>query len=271
MRFPALRTLEVNGYPISYDEHGEAKHPTVVLLSGWCQDHRLFDPLVPLLTTDHHVLRVDWRGHGEDRSPIPDFGPDEQAADTLAVLDALGVDRFLPVSTSHGGWANLEIAERAGAPRVPDVIVIDWLQTPASPEFLADLAASRSEHWRAAQRALFDIWLAGSRNELVRNHLDKEMAEFDHDMWARSCDVIAAAYDRWDSPLQRMLALSGEHTVRHLFSQPTARDYLAAQSDFGDSHRWYSHKLLGGDTHFPTLDSPDLVAAEIRAATSARM
>lgn len=265
MRFPGMRTLDVAGHPITYDEHGDPSAPAVVLLTGWCQDHRLFDPLLPLLTEDHYVVRIDWRGHGEDRAPVADFGPAEQASDAVAVLDALAIGRFLPVSTSHGGWANLELADAVGTARVPRTMVIDWLQTPASPEFLAGLAASRGDDWRAAQRELFDIWLDGSSNERVRRHLDDEMAEFDHEMWARSCDVIAAAYRQWGSPMQRMTRMKQQRPVRHLFSQPTTDEYVRAHREFADAYPWYSYRLLGGETHFPTLDSPRLVADDIRS------
>ena len=262
-----LESIAVADHGISYDEHGDRSNPSVVLLSGWCQDHRLFGPLLPILAKDHHVVRIDWRGHGVDRTPVSDFGPDEQASDTLAVLDSIGVEKFLALSTSHGGWANLELAELVGAERAPSLIVIDWLMTQASPEFLANLAASRAPGWASAQRELFDIWLNGSSNELVRNHLDNEMAAFDHDMWALSCEVIARAYRTWGSPLQRMKKMSEHRTIRHLFSQPTAVEYQQAQRDFHTHNPWFSHRMLGGETHFPTLDSPELVADEIRTFT----
>lgn len=260
-----MESLVVAGNSISYDQYGDVTQPAVVLLTGWCQDHRLFDPLVPLIAADHHVVRIDWRGHGEDRSPVADFGPVEQASDALAVVDSLGIDRFLPVSTSHGGWANMELTEKMTPERVPASIVIDWLMTPASPEFLENLAASHQPDWAEAQRELFDVWLDGSDNELVRNHLDNEMAAFDQEMWARSCDVIAKAYGTWGSPLQRMEKIPGEQKIRHLFSQPTTAGYIGAQEEFHRAHPWFSYKLLGGETHFPTLDSPQHVADEIRA------
>ncbi|MFC9787124.1 alpha/beta fold hydrolase [Rhodococcus sp. NPDC127528] len=263
-----LQSIDVDGHAISYDRHGDPANPAVVLLSGWCQDHRLFDPLVPHLADDHHVVRIDWRGHGTDRRPVPDFGPEEQAIDTIAVLDALDIETFVPLSTSHGGWANMELSDRLGSTRVPASIVVDWIMTPASPEFIENLASSRdADRWRQARQDLFDLWLNGSENAAVRNHLDNEMAAFDYEMWARSCDVIAQAYGRWGSPLARMDKLAEPRPVKHLFSQPTAPEYLQAQQDFQEAHDWFSFRMLGGETHFPTLDSPALVADEIRAVT----
>ncbi|MEE1736897.1 alpha/beta hydrolase [Streptomyces sp. BE147] len=260
-----LKCAEVNGHSISYDDHGAASAPVVVMLSGWCQDHRLFDPLLPHLTDTHRVIRIDWRGHGIDRTPVADFGYPEQADDVIAVLDLLGVDIFLPVSTSHGGWANIEVAERLGARRVPRSIVIDWIMTPPPADFAAGLAAIQDrERWTEGRQDLFDTWLNGSSNAVVAHHLDKEMAGFDFEMWARSCRVIANGYERWGSPLLRMNALAEQRPVRHLFSQPTADEYVRAQQDFGAEHPWFSYHQVGGETHFPTLDSPQTVAEQIR-------
>ncbi|MFI0351234.1 alpha/beta fold hydrolase [Actinomadura sp. 9N407] len=261
-----LKTITVAGNPISYQDQGPVGAPAVVLMSGWCHDHRLFDQLVPHLSDDLRVLCVDWRGHGEDRTPVADFGYAEQASDTLAVLGALGVDRFLPVSHSHGGWANLEIAERAGTARAPRLIVIDWLMTPPAPEFAEGLAAIQDpDRWIAGRQGLFDVWINGRRHERVQRHLDVEMAGFDFEMWARSCRVIADAYAAFGSPLERMTGLSETRPVKHLFSQPTDPAYERAQIDFRAEHPWFDYRTLGGPTHFPTLDSPGKVAAEIRA------
>lgn len=260
-----LGTIHVAGHPISYQDQGPRDAPVVVLMSGWCHDHRLFDQLVPHLRDDLRVLCIDWRGHGADRSPVADFGPPEQASDTIAVLDALGVDRFLPVSHSHGGWVNLEIAERVGVARAPRLVVVDWLMTPPAPGFAEGLAAIQDpERWIEGRQGLYDVWLAGRRHERVQRHLDEEMSGFGFEMWARSCRVIADAYAASGSPLQRMARLTEPRPITHLYSQPTDPAYERAQADFRAGHPWFDHRTLGGPTHFPTLDSPEAVAAAIR-------
>lgn len=261
-----LHTMEVDGYPISYQDNGPQDGPVVVLMSGWCHDHRLFDQLVPHLESDTRVLCIDWRGHGADRSDIPAFGYAEQASDTIAVLDALGVETFLPVSHSHGGWANLEIAERVGRQRAGRVVVVDWLMTPPAPDFADSLARIQDpEQWIDGRQALYDVWLNGQDHARVHRHLAEEMSGFGFDMWALSCEVIAKAYAQFQSPLDRMASLSEPRPVKHLFSQPTDPAYAKAQDDFHATHSWFEYKMLGGPTHFPTLDSPALVAAEIRS------
>ncbi|WP_327090032.1 alpha/beta hydrolase [Nonomuraea sp. NBC_01738] len=207
-----METALVNGHHIDYDVTGEG--PALLLLSGWCQDHRLFDAVTPLLAGRHTVIRADWRSHGADRTLDGDFGVAEQASDTIALLDHLGVDRVVPVSTSHGGWANLELTDRLGAARVPGSVVIDWLMLPASPEFVAGLRAGASpDTWREGRQALFDIWLAMADCPPVSHHLTQEMAGFSAELWRLSCRVIEQAYATHGSPLERMTALESPGLV----------------------------------------------------------
>ncbi len=257
-----MKTIDVDGHAIEYDETGAG--PSLLLLSGWCQDHRLFDQVVERLAQHHRVVRVNWRGHGRDRAVAGDFGVAEQATDVIAVLDALGIDRVVPVSTSHGGWAAVEIAERLGVARVPRFLVIDWIMVEAPPAFVADLQAIQDpKRWLEGRRNLFDAWLDASDHPAVEHHVEQEMGSFDFDMWARACRVIEQSYATFGSPLQRMAQLSPPRPVLHLYSHPRDPAYDAAQRRFAAEHPWFAHERLGGPTHFPTLDSAELVAARI--------
>ena len=111
-----MNTIQIGANDISYDDQGTG--PAILLLSGWCQDHRLFKTLAPELAKTNRVIRLDWRGHGEHRDHDGDFVTDDQASDVVAFLDKMGIDTVLPVSTSHGGWANIEVADRLGTDRI---------------------------------------------------------------------------------------------------------------------------------------------------------
>lgn len=266
-----LHEITIAGHLLSYEDRGDPQSPAVVLMSGWCHDHRLFDQLVPWLLDDHRVLCIDWRGHGADRSPVDDFGYPEQASDVIAVLDALGIERFLPVSHSHGGWANLEIIDRVGTARAPRAVVIDWLMAPPPPDFADGLSAIQDpDRWLEARQGLYDVWRGGRTHERVERHLEIEMSGFGFEMWARSCRVIAEAYATFGSPLRAMAAMREPRPIRHLFSQPATIAYEQHQIEFRDDHPWFSYRTLGGPTHFPTLDSPEKVAAEIREFATVR-
>ncbi|RFU39535.1 alpha/beta hydrolase [Actinomadura logoneensis] len=262
-----MKTMRLNGHDIDFDVTGEApEHPTLLLLSGWCQDHRLFDRVLPVLAAERRVVRMDWRGHGAQRTVAGDFGPDEMADDAVALLRELGETSVVPVSTSHGGWANLEMADRLGAAAAPRVVVVDWLVRRPAPEFLRDLRAGyHPDTWRQGRQALFDTWLDQADSPEVVHHLNEEMAGFDAEMWTRSCRVIEAAYQRWGSPLERMLALAEPRPVAHLYSQPSTPEHHREQREFSAGNPWFQPRWLGGPTHFPTLDSPEVISEAILA------
>ncbi|NDY74743.1 alpha/beta hydrolase, partial [Desulfobacter hydrogenophilus] len=58
-----MKSVTLGANTFSYDDIGEG--PVLLLLSGWCQDHRLFKTLAPELARTNRVIRLDWRGHGE--------------------------------------------------------------------------------------------------------------------------------------------------------------------------------------------------------------
>lgn len=258
-----MRTFRFGANAFSWDEAGSG--PAVLLLSGWCQDHRLFKTLVPELARDHRVINFDWRGHGEHRSHDGDFDIRDQTDDLQAFVDELGLERFLPVSTSHGGWANIELTDRLGPARIPRTVVIDWIQTPANAEFLALLDGIQDRRkWEEGRAGFFDYWIGDTTNPDIIGHVNDEMAGYSYDMWARSGREIAAAYRKWTSPMQRMAAMKQPRPVMHIFSQPFEPEYLEAQQAFAATHPWFTPRKLPGTTHFPTLEQPAAVAAAIR-------
>ena len=77
-----MNTMTINGHPITYVEYGDKDAHTVVLLSGWAQDHRLFKTLAPELAKDFHVLCPNYRGHDPDQTLLGDFTKDDMVDDT---------------------------------------------------------------------------------------------------------------------------------------------------------------------------------------------
>lgn len=260
-----INTMAVNGTQIAFDDRGiMSPGPAIVLLAGWHHDHRAWDRLLPYLLQRHRVIRVCWRGHGPDRTPVADFGVGEQVADTIAVLDALEVETFVPLSHAHGGWAALDIAEAVGPDRVPWVMLLDFIMTPPPAEFVTVLrAAQQRENWRTSQRGLAQAWLAGSDNQPVRYHLEQEAGGFGFDMWARACRVIENAYNTWGSPMRRMEKLSAPRPIRHVFSHPKIAEYDASHEEFRARNPWFSYTRLYGETHFPGIELPEHVAVEL--------
>lgn len=258
-----MNTIRIGNNDLTWDEHGTGE--AILLLSGWCQDHRLFKTLAPELARTHRVIRLDWRGHGLVRDHDGDFGLENQVDDVAAFLDAKGIERVLPVSTSHGGWANIGLTDRLGAARIPRTVVIDWIQTtPNAAFFTAIEELQQPGHWLRGRQDLFDYWIGATANRDVIDHVTDEMGGYSFEMWARSGREIARAYGAWGNPMQRMAALAEKRPIMHLFSQPFEDEYHEAQKAFAAENPWYHPVKLPGETHFPTLEQPANVAAEIR-------
>jgi pimeloyl-ACP methyl ester carboxylesterase len=122
--------VERDGVRIAYEVHGDGE-PTILLLPTWSIiPSRHWKLQVPYLARRFRVVTFDGRGSGRSDRPV---GPaaymrHEYVADTVAVLDAAGVDRAVVVSLSRGaGWA-LQLAADHGD-RVLGIVAIG----PAAP------------------------------------------------------------------------------------------------------------------------------------------
>lgn len=259
-----MKSIQIGANTLSYDETGEGE--VLLLLSGWCQDHRLFKTLAPELAKTHRVIRLDWRGHGEYREHDGDFATDDQASDVVAFLDKMNIDKVVPVSTSHGGWANIEVTDRLGTARIPRSVVIDWIQTTPNEDFfrMIDHIQDRT-NWENGRGDFFNYWIGDTENQDIVNHVNNEMAQYSFEMWARSGREIGRAYRKWGNPMQRMAALTEKRPITHIYSQPFEPEYAQAQLDFAAGNAWYKPNKLPGRTHFPTLEQPKVVADTIRA------
>jgi pimeloyl-ACP methyl ester carboxylesterase len=103
--------------------------------NGFCGG--LFDPVARRLTDQFRPIAVDLRAHGA--TDVPEHSPDDYAfallaGDVLAVLDALGIERWVALGESLGGGvAALVDAARPGATRalmLCEAIAFDFASPP---------------------------------------------------------------------------------------------------------------------------------------------
>jgi haloacetate dehalogenase len=94
--------------------HGGAG-PPVLLLHGHPRTHATWHRVAPLLARSHTVVCPDLRGYGESSKPPTDadhtpYAKRAMAADCLALMAALGHDRFAVAGHDRGAYVALRTA-----------------------------------------------------------------------------------------------------------------------------------------------------------------
>ncbi|WP_394249279.1 alpha/beta fold hydrolase [Arthrobacter pityocampae] len=110
------RTIEAEGADLAVFEYGldpDPTRPTIVLLHGYPDDHRVFHPVLRELAPTHHLVAFDTRNAGRSRTRQgAGFTLAELVDDVFAVLDAVdtpgGVRLVGHDWGSIQGWAVLQ-------------------------------------------------------------------------------------------------------------------------------------------------------------------
>lgn len=92
-----------NGIEFAYRLEGPAGAPAVVLHHPLATDLSFWDETTAGLVKDYRVLRFDARGHGASAAPVGPYGFETLAADTVGLMDAVGIRRAAFVGLSMGG------------------------------------------------------------------------------------------------------------------------------------------------------------------------
>jgi non-heme chloroperoxidase len=147
-----------------------------VLVHGWKQSHRLWDPVVARLAARHRVVAFDLRGMGESDKPNSEYTFDELAGDLAFLLERLGLEDVTLVGWSMGCSVSLRLLD-AGTPRVGRLVLVNGpLRLTRAPDFphgltdeeLAGYIEDVERHWPLRERR----FLADSLLDAEQEHVD---------------------------------------------------------------------------------------------------
>jgi pimeloyl-ACP methyl ester carboxylesterase len=135
--------IQAGGLSFHYQQAGAG--PDVVLIHGLTGDLSIWFlcQAIGQLARSFRVTAYDLRGHGYSDVPRSGYTSADQAGDTLALMDALGIDRAMLVGHSFGGV----IAMHAAVLR-PDRIEAVALSDPCFPALRHLEDVSRWGHWQ---------------------------------------------------------------------------------------------------------------------------
>ncbi|GAA3060796.1 SDR family oxidoreductase [Actinokineospora globicatena] len=114
---PRRRTVSNDGVELAVFSEGDPASPTILLVHGFPDTHRLWDGLAERLIGDYHVVRYDVRGAGASTAPrkTAEYRTELLAEDLFAVADAVSPNR--PVHVVAHDWGSIQAWAAVTAPR----------------------------------------------------------------------------------------------------------------------------------------------------------
>ncbi len=104
----APEMVEADGLRLAVWRQGDPTRPTVVLVHGYPDTHRVWDGVAAALAGEFHVVTYDVRGAGASERPADRAGYDlsHLVADLHAVIDAVSPDQ--PVHLVGHDWGSIQ-------------------------------------------------------------------------------------------------------------------------------------------------------------------
>lgn len=132
-----MATYHADGADLYYEVHGEGE--PLVLLHGFGSSTRDWELQIPLFAERYQVIAIDFRGFGRSSRDRGPFSVEQFAADTVAILDHLGVGSFRLLGYSMGGATAFQIGVDSPE-RLKRLILVN-----TQPSFLANTLRKRFE------------------------------------------------------------------------------------------------------------------------------
>ena len=108
LRFATTRLA--TGPQLHYVERGDLDGEPILFLHGWPDSWFSFSRVLSLLPRHYRAFAIDQRGFGDSERPDCGYGIDNLAADAVAFLDAIGVERATVVGHSMGSFIARRVA-----------------------------------------------------------------------------------------------------------------------------------------------------------------
>jgi pimeloyl-ACP methyl ester carboxylesterase len=194
--------IELNGFRLHYEDRGTGE-PLLLLHGGMGigSDWRHVFPHDP---EGYRVIEPDLRGHGRSTNPAQVFTFRQCAADMLALIDYLGIDRVQAIGMSMGAKTLVHMA--TSRPECLEAMVV----VSATPYFPSELRAAAAQFTPEAFERLSDA----ERDALRKRHVygDEQVRQL-YDMtrsFATSYDDMAFTPPQLSTITARTLIVHGD-------------------------------------------------------------
>ena len=256
--------------------------PPLLLLHGWPEFWLTWEPVMTRLADRYTLFAPDLRGFGDSDKPDGLFGPDQHAADMLALMDALGLAQAGVVGHDVGG-AVMQPLARTAPQRIAGLFFFDFVYPGigarmAEPDRLnqiwyqsfnqiemapAIIGATREscrayigyflKHWAHRKNAFDDVLEAFTDNFLKAGNLEGGFAHYSASHAGRIQMMKGQA--------PRLAPIDLPTCVRWAERDPL---FPFAWTDrLGETFSNLDLALLPGVGHFPHREDPDRAATQI--------
>lgn len=258
-------TLSLDDGDIYVCQDGPRDAPALLLIHGSASSTLSWNPMVPLLTGSHRVIRIDLLGHGRSAKPADSsYALLDQARRAAVALDRLGVEHAVVVGHSSGGVVTTALAEQR-----PDLVTaLALINTgPSLDAFIApQSAAIDPSQWPPTDEQIRRFASTGFSRAGYRippELLDDVRGMTHHTLTTtmqatRSYLEQQALPDRLKALGKPLLVLFGEEDRR--WRSSSAADYRAVPGA--------KVELLPGLGHSPILEDPPRTATPLLTFTT---
>ncbi|MFE5141261.1 alpha/beta fold hydrolase [Streptomyces fagopyri] len=262
---PASSSLSLDDSDIYVCQDGPHDAPALLLIHGTASSTRSWNPMVPLLTGSHRVIRIDLLGHGRSAKPADrSYAIPDQARRAGVALDRLGVEHAIAVGHSSGGAVAIALAEQR-----PDLVTaLALLNTgPSLDAFIApEPAATGPTQWPPTDQQLRGIASTGFSRAGYRipEELLDDVRRMTHHTFTTTMRATRAYLkqrtlpDRLTVLGKPLLVIFGEDDLR--WRSSSANDYRAVPGA--------KIEFLPGLGHSPLLEDPPRASIPLLAFTS---
>ena len=256
-----------DGITLHYTDEGQGL--PVIALAGLTRNGADFDHVAPHLPV--RLIRPDYRGRGQsDWADPATYTIPQEAADVLALMDHLGLEKAAILGTSRGGLVAMVLAATAKDRLLgvalndigPEIaakgldVIKDYIGRNPAQKTYAEAAAARAKLWTHFDDVPMDRWLAEVQ---AHYHETPDGLVIRYDPKLRDAVLAAGAqpvpdlwplFDALDGlPLALIRGANSD-----LLTQATADEMARRRPDMIRAD-------IAGRGHVPFLDEPDALRA----------
>jgi pimeloyl-ACP methyl ester carboxylesterase len=273
-------TVRANGAAFHVARTGSGK--PLLLLHGWPEFWLTWEPVMTRLAGRYSLIAPDLRGFGDSDKPDGAYGPDQHTSDMLALMDALGIERFGVVGHDVGG-AVMQPLARAAPDRLAGLFFFDFVYPGIGPRMGTP---DRLNHiwYQSFHQMEMAPALVGATRESCRTYVGHFLKSWSHRKDAFD-DVLEAFADNFFKPgnltggfahyrashAGRVKMMQGEAPALPPIAVPTCVRWAEHDPLFpyawtdrmGETFSNLDLAMFDGVGHFPHREAADRAASEI--------